>query len=134
MENISVTLSQSPHPKDVTALKVTGFLDTNTASVFEESFKSVLRDKKFKLVIDLTEVEYISSAGWGLFVSEIKRIRSEGGDLILAGMSPNVLEVFELLNFNTILKFFPDVETAVEKGFNKKIPAAKPVLSPWKRR
>src|ERR1019366_7903412 len=104
MENLTVSLSQAPQNKDITIITVMGFLDTTTAPEFEKVFKSTLDEKKFKLVIDLTKVDYISSAGWGLFVSEIKRIRNEGGDLVLAGMNPNVMEVFELLDFNSILK------------------------------
>jgi|SRR5579872_1769808 len=135
MANLTVVVSQAPQNKDVTILKLKGFLDTNTVSIFEESFKSVLLDKKFKLVIDLTEVDYISSAGWGLFVSEIKRIRNEGGDLVLAGMNPNVMEVFELLDFNSILKFFPDPEGAFKKGFEKKNPlTGKPAFSLWRKK
>ena len=71
------------------------------------------------LVIDLKEVSYVSSAGWGIFVGEIKRIRSQKGDLFLVSMSPEVAEVFELLEFDSILKFFPTVDQAVQKGFAK---------------
>ena len=135
MENLTLSLSQAPQNKDITIITVQGFLDTTTAPEFEKLFKSALDEKKFKLVIDLTKVDYISSAGWGLFVSEIKRIRNEGGDLVLAGMNPNVMEVFELLDFNSILKFFPDIEGAFKKGFEKKTPGSgKPALSLWKKR
>lgn len=117
MDNLTVSFSEAPFNKDVTLLTVKGSLDTNTVSEFDKNFQSVLQKNRFKLVIDLKDAHYISSAGWGLFVSEIRRIRGENGDLVLAGMVPDVLDVFELLQFNTILKFFPDVETAVNKGF-----------------
>jgi len=98
-------------------MAVKGLIDTATAPEFEEKFLTVLGEKKFKLVVDLKDVNYISSAGWGIFISEIKRIRNQKGDLVLVGMNPEVSEVFELLEFNTILKSFPNVESAVEKGF-----------------
>jgi anti-anti-sigma factor len=119
MENILVNVSAHPQEKDVTVLSVKGFIDTTTAPEFEKKFQSILDDKKYRLLIDLKDVNYISSAGWGIFISEIKRIRSQKGDLVLVGMNPEVAEVFELLEFNTILKSFPDVETAVKKGFAK---------------
>jgi anti-sigma B factor antagonist len=119
MENISVSVSEYPANREITLLGVKGFIDTTTAPEFEKRFQSVLVDKKYKLVIDLKDVNYISSAGWGIFISEIKRIRNQKGDLVLVGMSPEVAEVFELLEFNTILKSFPNVETAVKKGFEK---------------
>jgi anti-sigma B factor antagonist len=117
MEKISVNVSEHPQNKEITLMAVKGFIDTTTAPEFEKQFLTVLGEKKFKLVVDLKDVNYISSAGWGIFISEIKRIRNQKGDLVLVGMNPEVSEVFELLEFNTILKSFPNVESAVQKGF-----------------
>src|ERR1051325_9439373 len=119
MQNITVNVSEHPQSKGITLLAVKGFIDTTTAPEFEKKFLSVLGEQKYKLVVDLKDVNYISSAGWGIFISEIKRIRNQKGDLILVGMNPEVAEVFELLEFNTILKSFPNVETAIKKGFEK---------------
>ncbi len=119
MENISVVISDHPQNREITLLSVKGFIDTTTAPEFEKKFLSVLGEKKFKLVVDLKDVNYISSAGWGIFISEIKRIRNQKGDLVLVGMNPEVSEVFELLEFNTILKSFPNIEAAIKKGFER---------------
>lgn len=119
MKNITVNVSTHPLHKDLTVLSVKGFIDTNTASEFDKSFQSALAEKKFKLIVDLKDVTYVSSAGWGLFVGEIKRIRTQKGDLFLVAMSPEVEEAYELLQFSTILKAFPSVEQAVQKGFRK---------------
>lgn len=123
MQNITVTVSNHPLHKDITLLSVKGFIDTNTASEFDKLFQAALAEKKYKLVVDLRDVTYISSAGWGLFVGEIKRIRNQKGDLFLAAMSPEVEEAYELLQFSTILKAFPTVEQAVQKGFGKSVAA-----------
>ncbi|HVZ81224.1 MAG TPA: STAS domain-containing protein [bacterium] len=117
MANLTVDVSEHPQNHEITLLAVKGFIDTTTAPEFERTFHTVLNDKKFKLVVDLKDVNYISSAGWGIFISEIKRIRGQKGDLVLVGMNPEVAEVFELLEFNTILKSFPNVEMALKKGF-----------------
>jgi anti-sigma B factor antagonist len=119
MEGLTVNVGHHPKQEDVTLLTVKGYIDTTTAPEFEKAFQSVLNSKKFKIVIDLKDVNYISSAGWGIFIGEIKRIRNQKGDLFLSGMNGEVTEVFELLEFNTILKAFPDVETALQKGFKK---------------
>jgi len=58
-------------------------------------------------------VDYISSAGWGIFISEIKGIRERGGDLKLVRMIPDVYEVFELLEFHYILKAYDSIEEAI---------------------
>lgn len=125
MKNITVIASDHPVQKDVTLLSVKGFIDTTTAPEFEKTFQSVLAEKKYKLIIDLKDVDYISSAGWGIFVGEIKRIRGQQGNLFLTAMCPEVAEAYELLQFNTIIKSFSTVDEAIQKGFGGKVPAAK---------
>lgn len=123
MPNISVAASAYPPNKEITLISVKGFIDTTTAPEFERVFQTALGEKKFNLIIDLKEVNYVSSAGWGIFVGEIKRIRSQKGNLFLVGMNPEVAEVFELLEFDSILKAFSTVEQAVQKGFGKTRPS-----------
>ena len=134
MKNISVNAAAHPLHKDITVISVKGFIDTTTASEFEQTFQTVLGEKRFNLIMDLKDVNYISSAGWGIFVGEIKRIRGQKGDLFLTGMCPEVVEAYDLLQFSTILKSFSDVEQAVQKGFGKArakgIPAAKASSAP----
>ncbi len=117
MENISVSVSEHPQNKEVTLLAVKGDIDTITAPKFEKKFLLVLDEKKFKLVIDLKDVNYISSKGWSVFISNIKSIRGQKGDLVIAGMNPQVSEVFGILEFGSIFKAFPNVESAVKNGF-----------------
>jgi hypothetical protein len=72
-----------------------------------------LKAGTYDIIIDLGNVDYISSAGWGIFISEIKGIREKGGDLKLVRMIPDVYEVFELLEFHYILKAFDTIEEAI---------------------
>jgi hypothetical protein len=58
-------------------------------------------------------VNYVSSAGWGAFVGEIRGIREHGGDLKIVQMTPDVFEVFEMLEFNRILDYYDTIEEAV---------------------
>lgn len=117
MPNITVDAAAHPIHKDITIISIKGFIDTTTAPEFEKVFQTVLAEKQFNLIINLKDVNYVSSAGWGIFVGEIKRIRSQKGNLFLVAMNPEVAEVFELLEFDSILKSFPDPEQAILKGF-----------------
>ncbi len=119
MNNISVSASTHPQHKDITLVSAKGFIDTTTAPEFERTFQSVLSQNRFNLIIDLKDVSYISSAGWGIFIGELKRIRSQKGNLFFASMNPEVSETFELLELHSILKSYPSVEHAVQKGFGK---------------
>ncbi|HSG28778.1 MAG TPA: STAS domain-containing protein [Candidatus Krumholzibacterium sp.] len=113
MNDISISFSRPENNPGVSIISVRGYVDTTTSSELEESLKRLLRKGRFDIVIDLGSVNYISSAGWGIFISEIKEIRQNGGDLKLAAMIGDVYEVFELLEFQTILESFDSVEEAV---------------------
>ena len=118
MEGINISFSRPEENPEVSVISVQGYVDTTTASELEESLKRLLKKGRYNIVIDLGGVNYISSAGWGIFISEIKEIRENSGDLKLAAMIGDVYEVFELLEFQTILENFDTVEDAV-KSFKK---------------
>ena len=113
MVDINISFSKPDDNPDIAIIKVKGFIDTTTSAELEDSLKRVLRKGRFKVIIDLGGVNYISSAGWGIFISEIKQIRENEGDLKLAAMVPDVYEVFELLEFQTILESYDSVLEAV---------------------
>ncbi len=89
--------------EDIVLLKLNGLIDSGTAQFLEDKFNELTVSDNVKIVVDLQNVDYISSAGWGIFVGEIKGIRQRDGDIKLAGMRSDVREVFDLLEFNTLL-------------------------------
>jgi len=116
MEEIKISVSKRGYGRDVYVLRVDGFIDTITAPELDRTLGTMVDQGKHNLIMDLGGVDYISSAGWGIFISRIKEIRRHGGDLKLARMSPGVYEVFELLEFDRILKAHDNLEGA-EKDF-----------------
>ncbi len=113
MEGIQLSVKQAGANNNISVIKVGGYIDTTTSAELEHSLDSLLDLHCYNIIIDLTNVDYISSAGWGIFISEIKGIREKGGDLKLVSMIPDVYEVFELLEFHYILKAFDTLEEAI---------------------
>jgi anti-sigma B factor antagonist len=113
MKGIDVYVEEAAQNPAVSILRVSGYVDTTTSPDLERRLQALLKEKRFHIVVDLASVEYISSAGWGIFISEIREIRENGGDLKLAGMIADVREVFDLLEFENILKAYVDSEQAV---------------------
>ena len=113
MEGIQVSVSSTGPDNNIAVIKVGGYIDTTTSAEVERSLDSILRESRRNIIIDLGNVDYISSAGWGIFISEIKGIREKGGDLKLVNMIPDVYEVFELLEFHYILKAFDSIDEAI---------------------
>lgn len=125
MKGIDVYVEEAVGNRGVSVLRVSGYVDTTTSPELERRLEALLREKRYHIVVDLSRVEYISSAGWGIFISEIREIREHGGDLRLAGMVADVREVFDLLEFENILQAFPDAELAIA-SFGPIVPADAP--------
>lgn len=98
---------------DIAVIDAAGYLDSTTAPEMAQALETALSQKRYKIAIDITRVEYVSSAGWAVFVSEIRTIRDNGGELALVGMSPEVYDVYELMEFSTILRSFKFLEEAL---------------------
>jgi anti-sigma B factor antagonist len=96
----------------VSVVRIDGVIDTLTATQLEEVLEKLLLRERYEIIFDLAGVDYISSAGWGIFISRIKEIRDKQGDIKLANMVPNVQEIYELLEFDNILSSHESVEAA----------------------
>lgn len=113
MEKLIISEERVGHEDSLVLLTLRGTIETTNASGLEETLERIINDRCFRIVVDLGSVTYISSAGWGIFISEIKKIRRNGGDIKLAAMVPEVREVFELLEFNSILLPFEKKTDAI---------------------
>ncbi|MBN1596234.1 STAS domain-containing protein [candidate division FCPU426 bacterium] len=146
MEGIQIAVETGGIRRDIQVVRIAGYIDTTTSSELERVIQNLLREQQFKIIIDLKDVDYISSAGWGIFISEIKNIRTHRGDLKLACMSETVNEVYELLEFSTILTsantvedalrlFGDDGAAAAAQGPTAPAakPAVKPAVPPWQQ-
>lgn len=111
MENISISLSESERDL-ISEVRVDGVIDTTTAGELEEVIDSLMKRRRYHIVLDLAGVDYISSAGWGIFISRIKDVRANGGDIKLANLVPNVYEIYELLEFDKVLRAHGGVDEA----------------------
>ncbi|MEE4312044.1 MAG: STAS domain-containing protein [candidate division KSB1 bacterium] len=121
MEGIQLSVKQTGANNDISIIKVGGYIDTTTSAELEHSLDTLLKSNNYNIIIDLENVDYISSAGWGIFISELKGIRDRGGDLKLVKMMPDVYEVFELLEFHYILKAFDSIEDAIADFDKRKV-------------
>jgi len=114
MEGIQISLSKVGARRDVALFRVRGYLDTQTCAEMLREMTAVLKQGIFHVIVDMGQVNYVSSAGWGVFVGEIKGIRENGGDLKLVQMMPEVYDVFEMLEFHRILECYDSIEEAID--------------------
>jgi len=123
MEGIQLSVERTGARDRISIIRVGGYIDTTTSAELEHALGSLLKAGSYDIIVDLGNVDYVSSAGWGIFISEIKGIREKGGDLKLVRMIQEVYEVFELLEFHYILKAFDTLEEAI-RDFERTRPTA----------
>lgn len=97
----------------VVIVSLIGSLDGQTAEQASGFFSSQVREGAQNLVADLSQVEYISSAGLRVILATGKAVRLVGGDLRLAAVRDTVLPVLELSGFSSIFNIYSQVEEAV---------------------
>lgn len=114
MKNFSIN---NRNKNGITVLDIIGELDAHTASKLEQSLKSLIDEKKFNIVVNCSSLDYIASAGLGVFMAYIEDVRMLGGDIKLSNMSDRVYNVFDLLGFPALYDILPDEEEAIS-NFN----------------
>lgn len=96
MENVEMTVEKIVNGEELT-LKVTGRIDTTNAKEFEEKAISGLEDVK-SLILDLAELDYISSAGLRVVLVLIKQMKRQGS-MLITNTNEMVKEIFEVTGF-----------------------------------
>ncbi|MFH0910063.1 MAG: STAS domain-containing protein [Planctomycetota bacterium] len=97
----------------VVVVHLKGFLDAHTFEDLDEAIAALFEEGVYKVVADLSALDYISSAGAGVFIGALAEAQENGGNIILAAPLPNVREVFDLLGLSHILHMTGEVDTAV---------------------
>ena len=87
-------------------LALSGRLDATTAKAFEEKVVGTINAGTYRLVIDLSHLDYISSAGLRVFVIAAKRLRGTDGKIVLCSMREHVREVFDLAGFSSLISIY----------------------------
>lgn len=96
---------------DIHLVKVSGRLDSSSAAALEAVLPARVQAHG-KLLLDLSEVAYVSSAGLRVLLIGAKAARTAGHRLALAGLSDSVREVFDISGFTALFIIAADVDAA----------------------
>lgn len=108
------------HYTHYTRISISGDLDANSSVLADESFQDILAKGIKKLHIDMSDLNYISSAGIGVILSHQDEIIQDGGVIVFSGMNPKVRNVFQLLGLDAIFTIVEDAEAAKNFLINTK--------------
>lgn len=101
---MSIGATGEDSPVAIVALQ--GVLDTITSPRLQRAMGSLRDAGTRQVLVDLSQLEFASSAGWGVLTAEVAALRGLGGELKLFGMSARLERVFELLNLGAVLRSY----------------------------
>ncbi len=99
----------------ISVIDLKGYLDAHTAPELENTFDQLITQKKFKTVVNFEELNYISSAGLGVFMAFVETMRENKGDIKFTNMKEGVFNIFDLLGFPMLYEFYNDETIAINK-------------------
>lgn len=97
---------------NVAILHLQGSLDADSVNTFKKTTQELLEDGTRRMVFDCRTLDFVDSIGLGAMISLLRRIRSDGGDLKIAGLNAEVRSVFEITRLHRLFEIAPDWETA----------------------
>ncbi len=108
---MEITTKQFKHC-DLLAVK--GRVDSATSPKLSEALDAIAAEGRYKVVLDMTALEYMSSAGFRALIAAQRNCkRYNRGEVVLASVPGNIHSALELAGFTTLFRVFPDVTTAV---------------------
>lgn len=96
-------------------IQISGYLDAHTAPNLENVLENSIKNKNYQIIVNFSDLDYISSAGLGVFMAFIEDVRQNGGDIKLTNMKEKVFAVFDLLGFPLLFDILPDEKDAIAK-------------------
>lgn len=103
----------------VDLVSVAGRVDAATAPQLKQQIDALFDEGRYRIVLDLAQLEYISSPGLRVLIEARKRAREwkitdlEGGDIRIANLPPRIKEVFDLTGFTSLFELYNDTVEAV---------------------
>ena len=100
--------------KNCDLLVVSGRVDSSTAPQLSEALEAVTGNGRYKIVLDMSDMEYMSSAGFRALLSS-QRVckRYNRGEIVLAVVPQRIQEALELAGFTELFKTYDDAVEAV---------------------
>ena len=97
---------------DVFIFGLSGKLDATTSKAFEERVLAVTASER-QLVVDLSGLDYVSSAGLRVFLLAAKRLNGSNGKMVLCSLKEPVREVFDIAGFLSVFPVYSSYDEAV---------------------
>jgi anti-sigma B factor antagonist len=94
-------------------LPLKGEIDLHVSPSVTASLDGIIDKKPERLVVDLSDVTYIDSAGLAALIQAMQKVEGYGGKFRLAGLQETVRSIFEISRLDQVFQIFPDADAAL---------------------
>ncbi len=98
---------------EILFLRIKGRLDAISSPAAEKKILDLITNGQHHILLDFSEVDYLSSAGMRLLLRTSKKLKSVSGKLIVCAVSPNVMDVLRMSGFDHVIELAPSKEEAL---------------------
>jgi anti-sigma B factor antagonist len=106
-------LVPNPHRDRPNVLPLKGEIDLHVSPIVTASLNAMIAKKPERLVVDLSDVTYIDSAGLAALIQAMQKVEGYGGKFLLAGLQETVRSIFEISRLDQVFQIFPDTDAAL---------------------
>jgi anti-sigma B factor antagonist len=113
MKKDPASSSTTPRQSGSNVLPLKGEIDLHVSPSVTASLNEMIIKKPECMVVDLSDVSYIDSAGLAALIEAMQKVEGYGGKFMLAGLQETVRSIFEISRLDQVFQIFPDADAAL---------------------
>lgn len=106
-------------PNGIATVVAKGIIDAYSYAQLEQTFNRLIEERVYKFIVDLSEIDYMSSTGAGIFIGMLRLTQENNGNIILVNPKPMIKDLFDLLGLTNLITITKDRKSAFST-FNHK--------------
>jgi len=107
--HLEVQLLETP----LAVLRLQGAVDSENAETLQQSLDGTLDQGRDHLALEMSGLEFMSTAGWSVLVGTLRRVRTRRGSIHLVALNREVADVYDLLEFGKLMPRHADLDEAL---------------------
>lgn len=113
MSKLKMAIEHLENAGGIHVIKPQGLIDIITSPVLDNCIEELINQGVFRIVVDMGTTSYISSAGWGIFIGSLRRIRENRGDIVFINMTAEISDFFRTLELPSKFRVFDNRDQAI---------------------
>lgn len=115
MHKVDILIETVDQHPEVVMVRINGPLDTVASYEFHEKMESLVKGGVYKFIVNLEKLDYISSAGIGVFPGMALELQKNKGGIVFINVPPKIYKLFDMIGLTTIFSMKQTLEEALKE-------------------